>query len=152
MVQSCQGELCNFCHIRFCHQVLVWVTGASVIFFDVVPVNILCFVWQKLQTPTQVFFCKFCKLFEVASVVNLKLAFTVLFIYNLIIQIKLYKIQYLNLGKSLLLPRNQCYSSEELKHLTSSNNLKVYHFKLKVCTRFLLNNVCKKMFKIFLFC
>ena len=44
---------------------------------------------------------------KVARVVILKLTFTELFFYNLIILIKLYKIWYLNLDKVLLFPRNQ---------------------------------------------
>ena len=44
---------------------------------------------------------------KVGRVVNLKLAFTERFFYNLVILIKLYKIRYLNLGKALFSPRNQ---------------------------------------------
>ena len=44
--------------------------------------------------------------FKVARVVNLKLAFTEWFFYNLVILIKLCKIWYLNLDKVLLFPRN----------------------------------------------
>ena len=39
--------------------------------------------------------------------VRLKLAFMEWFFYNLVIRIKLYKIRYLNLDKTLLFPRNQ---------------------------------------------
>ena len=45
--------------------------------------------------------------FKVARVVKLKFAFMELLFYNLVILIKLYKSQYLNLNKVLLFPRNQ---------------------------------------------
>ena len=44
---------------------------------------------------------------KVARMVNLELAFTNWIFYNLIILIKSCKIQYLNLDKALLFPRNQ---------------------------------------------
>ena len=52
---------------------------------------------------------------KVARVVNLKLAFTGWFFYNLIILIKLYKIRYVNLNKALLFPRNQVICLKNLK-------------------------------------
>ena len=42
------------------------------------------------------------------------------------------------------------YLSDKLKTLTSSNYSKSYYFLLKFCTQFLLNNVYKRMFGIFL--
>ena len=42
------------------------------------------------------------------------------------------------------------YLSEKMKTLTSSNYSKGYYFLLKFCTQFLLNNVYKTMFGIFL--
>ena len=44
---------------------------------------------------------------KVAHMVNLRLAFTEWFFYNLIVLIKLYKIRYLNSDKALLFLRNQ---------------------------------------------
>ena len=43
------------------------------------------------------------------------------------------------------------YLSEKLKTLRSSISHKVYSFLLKFCTRFLLNNVYKRVFRIFSF-
>ena len=42
--------------------------------------------------------------------------------------------------------------SESLKTLTSSSHPTVQYFLLKLCTRFLLTNVYKRVFGIFLFC
>ena len=42
--------------------------------------------------------------------------------------------------------------SENLKTLTSSNYPKVQYFLPKLCRRFLLTNVYRKMYRIFLFC
>ena len=47
------------------------------------------------------------KCFNVARVVNLKLAFIERFFYNLVILIKLCKVRYLHLHKAPLFPRNQ---------------------------------------------
>ena len=41
--------------------------------------------------------------------------------------------------------------SENLKTLTSSNYPTVQYFLLKLCTRFLVTNVCKSVCAIFLF-
>ena len=79
---------------------------------------------------------------KVACVVDLKLAFTDCFFYNLIILIKLYKIWYLNLGKALLFPRNQVIYLKNkfwLQHFWKNFGFNI--FLLKFCTRFLLNNV-----------
>ena len=46
-------------------------------------------------------------LVKVARIVNLKVAFTESFFYNLEILIQLWKIRYLNLDKGLLFPRNR---------------------------------------------
>ena len=43
------------------------------------------------------------------------------------------------------------YLSEKLKTLTSSNYHNVSNFSLKFCTPFLLNNIYKMVFGIFLF-
>ena len=89
--------------------------------------------------------------FKMARVVRLTLAFMEWFFYNLIIRIKLYKIRYLtNLAdKALLFPRNQaiCLKIENFNELQLSQSL---IFLLQFCTRFLLNNVYKRMFEIFL--
>ena len=86
-----------------------------------------------------------------ACVVRLKLAFIGVIFYSLIILIKLYKIRYLtNLAdKALLFPRNQaiCLKIENFNELQLSQSL---IFLLQFCTRFLLNNVYKRMFEIFL--
>ena len=58
---------------------------------------------------------------KVARVVNLKLAFTGWFFYNLIILIKLYKIRYVNLNKALLFPRNQVICLKNLKLWRTQN-------------------------------
>ena len=51
--------------------------------------------------------------------------------------------------QSSIISEKPGYLSEKMKTLTSSNYYKVYHFLLKFCTRFLLNNVCKRIFGIF---
>ena len=89
-------------------------------------------------------------LIKVARMVNLKLVFTDWFFYNLTL-IKLCKIRYLNLDKSLLFPRNQiiCLKNWKLwRAPTTTFTTKVCHFLLKCCTRFLLPNVCKRVFGI----
>ena len=89
---------------------------------------------------------KYARSFKVVRLVDLKLAFTDWFFYNLIILTKLCKIQHLNLDKALLFPRNRLFV---WKTLTSSNYHKVYYFLLKFCTRFLFINVYKTEFGIF---
>ena len=60
--------------------------------------------------------------FKWACIVNLKLAFRDwFFLYNLIILIRLCKIWYLHLYKSLLFTRNQVICLKKLKTVTSSN-------------------------------
>ena len=87
--------------------------------------------------------------FKVARGVKLKLAFMKWFFYNLVMQIKLYKIQYLNLDKALLFPRNQAICLKNRKLWRAPTTTKFNIFLLKCCTRFLLNNVCKRTFGIF---
>ena len=86
---------------------------------------------------------------KVARVVNLKLAFTEWSFYDLIILIKLYKIRYLNLDKALLFPRNQIFCLKNWKLWRASTTIKFNIFCWKFCTRFLLNNAYKKVFRIF---
>ena len=57
---------------------------------------------------------------KLACVVKLKLAFMEWFSYNLVILIKLYKIQYLNFGKILLFPKKTGYLSEKLNTFKSA--------------------------------
>ena len=67
-------------------------------------------VFKTLYTSAMELFAKIVnswKAVKMVRVVNLKLAFTDWFFYNLIILIKLSKIRYLNLYKALLFPRNQ---------------------------------------------
>ena len=61
---------------------------------------------------------------KVARVVNLKLAFKEWFFYNLIIQIKLYKIPYLNLDKTLLFLTNQVICLKNFKLWRARNTAK----------------------------
>ena len=61
---------------------------------------------------------------KVARVVNLKLAFKEWFFYNLIIQIKLYKIPYLNLDKTLLFLTNQVICLKNFKLWRARNTVK----------------------------
>ena len=71
------------------------------------------------------------------------------FCYNLIILNKECKVPYKNLDEALLFLRNQVFSLEILKTLTSSNYPTVQYFWLKLCTRFLLTIVYKSMCGIF---
>ena len=87
-----------------------------------------------------------------ARVVNLKLVFRNWFFYNLIILTNLCKIQYLNLYKALLFPRNQAICLKNRKLWRALTTIKFNIFLLKFYTRFLLNNVYKRLFRIFLFC
>ena len=88
-------------------------------------------------------------LYRVVCVVNLKLAFTDWFFYNLIILIKPYKIRYRNLDKALLFPRYQIICVKHWKIWRAPTNIKFNIFLLKFCTSFLLNNVYKREFGIF---
>ena len=84
-------------------------------------------------------------LIKVARVVNLKLAFTYRFFYNLIILIMFCKTPYLHLDNALLFPRNQFVW--KLKTLTNSN----YHKSLIFFGEsFLLNNFYKRVFGSFI--
>ena len=64
-------------------------------------------ILKKNQKCAKVNFNRIMWLIKVARVVNLKLAFTERFFYNLIILIKLCKTPYLHLDNALLFPRNQ---------------------------------------------
>ena len=88
---------------------------------------------------------------KLACVVKLKLTSMEWFLYNLVILIKLNKIQYINLDKALLFLRNQAICQKNWK-LTSSNYHKVSYFLLKFCIRFLYNIVYKRVFRISSFC
>ena len=85
---------------------------------------------------------------KVARVVNFKLAFKDWLFYNLIILIKLCKIWYLNLVKTLLFPRNQVIFLKNWKLWRAPTTIEVFFF-LKFCASFLLNNVYKRVFGIF---
>ena len=88
--------------------------------------------------------------FKVAGVVNLRLAFTQWFFYNLVILIKLCKIRYLNLNKALLFPRNQVICLKNWKFwwapTTIKFNISCWNFahvsyltmSTKVCSGFFL--------------
>ena len=89
-------------------------------------------------------FDKIDEFIKVAHVVNLKLAFTESFSYNLVILIKLCKIWYLNLDKTLLFWRNQVTWQ-------APNTIKFNIFLLNFCTCFLFNNVYERVFGIFFF-
>ena len=71
-------------------------------------------------------------LFKVAHVVRLKFAFMEWFLYNLLMLIKLYKIQHLNLDKALLFPRNQAICLKNWKFwrakTTSKFNIFCWNF------------------------
>ena len=67
------------------------------------------------------------------------------FFYNLIILIKLFKIRYLNLDKTLLFPRKQAICLKNLKLCRAPTATKINIFLLRFCTRFLLNNVFKRV-------
>ena len=54
--------------------------------------------------------------------------------------------------QSSIISEEACILPENLKTLTSSNYPSVQHFFLKLHTRFLLINVYKSVFGIFLFC
>ena len=85
---------------------------------------------------------------KVARVVKFKLAFMEWFFYNLLILIKVCKIRYLNVDKfgetGLFV-----WKIENFDELQLPESL---IFLLKFCTRFLLNNVYKRVFGVFLFC
>ena len=88
------------------------------------------------------------KVLKLSLMVNLKLPFKNWFFYNLIILIKLYKIWYLNLDKVLFFQRNQviCLKNWNFDELQLPQSL---IFLLKLCTRFLLKNLYKRVFGIF---
>ena len=106
---------------------------------------------------------------KVARVANLKLAFMEWFFYNLVIVIKLCKIQYLNLDKALLFLRNQAICLKNWKlwwaPTTTKFNIFCWNFahafyltmSTKGCSRFFLfgldlcnKRVCRN--QIFYFC
>ena len=68
------------------------------------------------------------KYLKVAREINLKLTFTDRFFKNLIILIKLCKIRYLNLDKTLLFPRNQviCLRNWKLWRAPSSIKFNIF--------------------------
>ena len=84
--------------------------------------------------------------------VSLKLAFTGWFFYNRVTLITLYKIWYLNLDKAVLFPRNQVICLKNWNLWQGPTTIKFNFFFLKFCTDFLLSNVYKRVFRIFLFC
>ena len=88
-----------------------------------------------------------CSDVKVARVVNIKLVYADSFFYNLTILIKQCKIQYLSLDRTLLFPRNHVFHLKNWK-LTSSNYHRVKYFLLKFPSRYLLNNVYKKVFGV----
>ena len=63
-----------------------------------------------------------------ARVVKLKLVFMESFFYILVILIKLYKIQNLNLDKALLFPRNQatCLKKWKLRRAPTTTKLNIF--------------------------
>ena len=62
------------------------------------------------------------------------------------------KIPYKNLDKVILFLRNQLFCLKILKTSTSSNYPTVQYFLLKLCAHFLLTNLYKRVYGIFLFC
>ena len=54
--------------------------------------------------------------------------------------------------QSSIISEKPGFLSEKLKTLTSFNYHRVQYFLLKFCTRFLLTNIDKRVFGIFLFC
>ena len=86
---------------------------------------------------------------KVARVVKLKLAFTEWLFYNLVILIKLYKIRYQNLDNALLFPRNQATCLKNWKLWRAPTTIKFKIYLVEFCTRFLLNNVYKRLLEIF---
>ena len=66
--------------------------------------------------------------FKVDRGVKLKLAFMEWLFYNLVMQIKLYKIQYLNLDKVLLFPRNQaiCLKNRKLWRAPTTTRFNIF--------------------------
>ena len=82
-----------------------------------------------------------------ARVVKLKLAFMEWFFYNLVILIKLYKIRHLNLNKALLFPRSQATCRKNCKLWRAPTTTK-FNIFAEIFTRFLLNNVYKRLFRI----
>ena len=76
-----------------------------------------------------IFKSKFIKhLLKVARVIKLNLAFMEWFFYNLVILIKLYKIPYLNLDKTLLFPRNQaiCLITRKRWRAPTATNFNIF--------------------------
>ena len=70
--------------------------------------------------------------------VKLKLAFMEWFFYNVVILIKLYKIQYLNLHKALFYPRNQaiCLKNWKLWGAPTTTNVSYLTMSTKGCSEF----------------
>ena len=75
-------------------------------------------------------------LYKVVCVVNLKLAFTDWFFYNLIILIKPYKIWYRNLDKALLFPRYQIICVKHWKIWRAPTNIKFNIFFAEILHKF----------------
>ena len=86
---------------------------------------------------------------KVTRVVKLKLAVMESFFYNLVILIKLNKIRYLSLDKALLFPRTQAICRKNSKRWRAPTTTKFNIFLLKFSTRFLPNNVYKRVFGMF---
>ena len=78
------------------------------------------------------------------------------YFYNLILLVKQCKIRCKDLCKALLFSRKISFLFKKLKTLKvgveSFNHHRVQKFSTKFCTRFLINNVSKRVFGIFLFC
>ena len=82
----------------------------------------------KKETLAKLFSCEFGEIFKVTYVFNLKLVFTEWFFYNLVIQIKLHKMRYLNLDKALLFPRKQVICLKNWKLWRAPTTIKFNHF------------------------
>ena len=109
---------------------------------------------EKLSINASWFFkYKLLKL-NVARVVNIKLFFVDWFYYDLIILIKKCENPYRNLVKVLLFSRDQVFCLKNWKLWGTPTTIKFNVFLLKLCTRFLLINIYKRVFGIFfiLFC
>ena len=73
------------------------------------------------------------------------------FFYNLVTLIKLYKIRYLNFAKALLFLRNQVICLKNWKLCQAPTIIKFIIFCWNFAHVFLLNNVYKRVFRIFFF-